>query len=280
MKIWSEDGESNPHIKFSTNGTEVGYTEITSIVNYFAYGFDYGLTDAEIVTYSIDEVTTWATHLQSDKDLITDFVEANRFVASIPTEVRADIAAPYLGFKIFNTTTNQPEWWNGSVWTGNGTTTTGFKEFGSADLDTLSSTTRTFLSTSGRAFLSHAGNGTSNTYCSSSIVLDQWISGGKLQVHCTSGLDGVKFFKYYVTVTIWNGGTKTQETLYFTKVLTAATSDYPQLKTNEIELSGTLLAAMGNGYTITFKLGRDAADVDDDYNSSIYTEVLTFKYNY
>ena len=116
MKIWSENGETTPNIKFSTNPTETGFTNITSVVNYFNYGIQYGLTDAEVVTYSIDEITTWATHAQSDKDLIIDFVEANRFVASIPSEVRDDIIAPYKGFKIFNTTTSKVEWWNASTW--------------------------------------------------------------------------------------------------------------------------------------------------------------------
>jgi len=155
-----------------------------------------------------------------------------------------------------------------------------FKEFASADMATLASTTKTYLSSSGREFTAHSGTGSSNNVCGCTFTLDNWVSGGKLQIYCTTGPDGVKYFKYYIVATIWDGTTKTQETLTFNKTLTAAASTYPQLKTNEITLSAGLLAAMGNGKTITFKIGRDASDVEDDYNSACYTELLTFKYNY
>jgi len=154
------------------------------------------------------------------------------------------------------------------------------KEFGSADVETLGSTTRAYLASSGRSFIGFSGTGASVNYCGTTFTLSNWVSGGKIQVYCTSANNGVDFFKFNVVVTIWDGVTKTQETLTFTKTLTANLTTFPQLKTNEINLSASLLAAMGNGKSISFRLTRDAGDVDDDYNGTAYSELLTFKYNY
>jgi len=116
MKIWQENNEPLPSIKFSTNLVEAGFTDITSIANFFEYGEEYGLTKNQVLQYSIELVNDWATEAQSDKDLIIAFIEENTFVASVTTAIRADITAPYSGFEIFNTDSSKVEWWNGAVW--------------------------------------------------------------------------------------------------------------------------------------------------------------------
>lgn len=157
---------------------------------------------------------------------------------------------------------------------------TQYKEASSVDMYNQASTLRSYISSSGRHFLGHSGTGSSTDYCSWTFALDNWVSGGKLQIYFTTANDGVKFVKYEVLVTIWNEITKTQETVDLPKVLTATTTTYPQLKTAEVELTSGLLSALGNGRNITFKIIRTDGHSDDDYSGTCYTEIVTFKYNY
>lgn len=94
----------------------VGFTDITSIQNFFNYGTEYGLTEHDNLIEIVALITDWSTHDAGEKAEVLNCIEANKFVAPITTDIRNDVTAPYLGFKIFNITTLKPEWWNGSVW--------------------------------------------------------------------------------------------------------------------------------------------------------------------
>jgi hypothetical protein len=98
----------------------VGFTDITSIQNFFNYGIEYGLTEVETLSEIVALITDWTTHDAGEKQQVLEYIQQNHFTASITTEIRNDVSAPYLGFKIFNITTGKTEWWNGSTWTSNG----------------------------------------------------------------------------------------------------------------------------------------------------------------
>lgn len=115
MKIWKENIATNPSIIFNDTNPS-NYIDITSVTNYMLLGVSYGLTQVQVLQYALAEVLDWTTHAQAEKDLIIAFIEANHFVAVIPTEVRNDVTAPYQGFKIYNSTTGSIEWWQGAAW--------------------------------------------------------------------------------------------------------------------------------------------------------------------
>jgi len=101
----------------------VGFTDTTSIENFFNYGTEYGLTEVETLSEIVALITDWSTHDPTEKAQVLAFIESNHFTAPITTDIRNDVTAPYLGIKIFNITTEKTEWWNGTTWTSNGSGT-------------------------------------------------------------------------------------------------------------------------------------------------------------
>jgi len=116
--IYIENGQAIPSVIIQDSGDTppAGFTEDTTIANFFLYGTEYGLTETEKLSEIVALITDWSTHDAGEKAEVLSYIEANRFVAPITTDIRNDVTAPYLGFKIFNITTSKPEWWNGSVW--------------------------------------------------------------------------------------------------------------------------------------------------------------------
>jgi len=117
-KLYIENGEDIPAIIIQPDASEApaNSTEGTTVTNFFKYGIANGLTKNQVLEYSISLIADWATHDQAEKDLIIAFIESNQFTASVTTEIRDSISAPYLGFKIFNTTYGSSEWWKGVKW--------------------------------------------------------------------------------------------------------------------------------------------------------------------
>ena len=144
----------------------------------------------------------------------------------------------------------------------------------------LSSATRTYEADSGRNFFAHLGTGSSAEECSFELHICDYQNGGKVYLDVTSALDGVAYMVYKCQITVWDGTTKTQEEVRFTKVLTASTSTFPNLCTEELEFGSGVLAALITAKNITLKVTRDAGDGDDDYSGLAYTEMVYFKYNY
>lgn len=278
MKIWQEDGESIPHIKFSTNGTEPGYTEITSISNYFKYGIDYGLTEAEVVTYSLDEVTDWATHLQSDKDLIIAFVEANRFVAAIPTEVRNDLTAPYKGYKIFNTTTVQPEWYNGTAWVSTGASGGVGKICIPAEAIGTNNATRSILSSNSQTYLSFSGVGAVDDAGTTFIIPEDYASGLKFYavwIMDGSSTDQARLALNIVQATDLSGkhndaASETLEILDNCQNVAAWT--------NQVTPKVSSGLTWTPGETCILEIERDPGHVNDTANDTLYLSALIIEY--
>ncbi len=121
-KLYIENGESIPSviIQNAVDPAPSGFTEATTIANFFLYGTEYGLTESETLDEIVALITDWSTHDPAEKAQVIAYIEQNHFVASITTEIRNDVTPPYNGFKIFNITTIETEWWNGSTWTTTG----------------------------------------------------------------------------------------------------------------------------------------------------------------
>ncbi len=103
-KLYIENGESIPSviIQNAVDPAPSGFTEATTIANFFLYGTEYGLTESETLDEIVALITDWSTHDPAEKAQVIAYIEQNHFVASITTEIRNDVTPPYNGFKIFN----------------------------------------------------------------------------------------------------------------------------------------------------------------------------------
>lgn len=69
MKIYFENGVTPPNVQIlpDSDPTPTGYTEDTSIANFFDYGTQYGLTNVQVVEEIINLITDWSTFPAADK---------------------------------------------------------------------------------------------------------------------------------------------------------------------------------------------------------------------
>ncbi len=83
MKIYFEDGVTHPNVQILADSDPApsGYTEDTTIANFFAYGTQYGLTNAQTVKEIINLITDWATFPAADKTALQEL--ANWFPTAI-----------------------------------------------------------------------------------------------------------------------------------------------------------------------------------------------------
>ena len=146
--------------------------------------------------------------------------------------------------------------------------------------DSISSSSVTYLGTSGRNFFSHAGTGTSTDACAFSKKLEGWVSGAKVWIDFATPSDGVNYVVYKAQVSVNNGGVEVQETVTFTKVLSDDTASYEKLSTEKLTLSSTITDVLTSDSNVTIKVIRDAGHEDDNDNSSSYTEFANIEYNY
>jgi hypothetical protein len=74
MKIYFENGVTSPNVQIlpDADPTPSGYTENTSIANFFAYGIQYGLTNAQTVKEIINLISDWATFPAADKTALQE----------------------------------------------------------------------------------------------------------------------------------------------------------------------------------------------------------------
>lgn len=159
-------------------------------------------------------------------------------------------------------------------------TSVGLITMGQPEGDNLASTGMTYISSSGRNFFSHSGTGTSTDACAFSFKPEGWLSGAKVWIDFATPQDGVNNVVYKVTVTVNNGGVEVSETITFTKVLSDDTANYEKLSTEKKTLSSTITDVLTPDSNVTIKVIRDAGHVDDNDNSTSFTEFINFDYNY
>ena len=146
--------------------------------------------------------------------------------------------------------------------------------------DNIASTGITYISDTGRNFFSHSGTGTSTDACAFTFKPKAWLSGAKVWVDFSTPLDGVKFVVYQAKITVNNGGVEVTETITFAKVLSDPTDEYRKLSTEKKAFSSAITDVLTPDSNVTLKIIRNAGHVDDDDNSTTYTEFTNFEYNY